>query len=306
MSNLGYAAQAVSLGYHIFPCNPPGTICPETGRNIEKEPHLIRQGKPYKLKWGEVATNDMTTVVNWWTISPHANIGIAVKPSRLLVVDCDIAKQAGALRDTTWGYLHDRFGPLVDGDDVLREMAFRFGGAGEYDRLAQTYRVCTASMGLHLYFEWPEGVQASQASPVPGALDIRCNGGQRGGYVLAPGSATSKGPYVVEHQAPVLPVTDFPWMLEMCREKPRAAKVKPLFSNGTGGGYSGLVDSVRLAMEGNRNNVLLWAARSMCEDGATEEECIDTLGPAGQEAGQAERDVYATIRSAYKLQGSKQ
>jgi hypothetical protein len=181
-------------------------------------------------------------------------------------------------------------------------MCERFGNG--YDEFQRTYRVCTASMGLHLYFYWPDGIQASQASPVPGLVDIRCNGGQKGGYVLGAGSQTVKGAYVPEND---LPIADAPaWLIELCKEQPKMARVKPLFSSAAGGGYSGLRDSVRLAQEGNRNNVLLWAARSMCEDGATEDECVDLLGPAGQEAGQAERDVLATIRSAYRLQGVKQ
>jgi alkylhydroperoxidase/carboxymuconolactone decarboxylase family protein YurZ len=69
--------------------------------------------------------------------------------------------------------------------------------------------------------------------------------------------------------------------------------------------YGGLVDSVRFAQEGNRNNCLLWAARSMCEDGATEEEAYELLVPAAMEAGQTEKESRDTIRSAYRLQGSR-
>jgi hypothetical protein len=298
---LGYAAQAVSRGFYVFPCNPAGTMCPETGRPLEKVSHLLRPNRPFTMKWGDAATNDMRQVVNWWTQSPNANIGIAAKPSGVIVVDCDMPKQAYQLKDTPWGYLHEKLGPLVDGADVLREMSTRFGD--DYSRLERTYRVCTASMGLHLYFRWPEGVQASQASPVPGLLDIRCNGGVKGGYVLGAGSATAKGHYLAENELPIADAPD--WLVELCREKPKAARVKPLFSTAAGGGYSGLRDAVRFAQEGNRNNVLLWAARSMCEDGASQEECEEVLGPAGVEAGQAERDVLATIRSAYRLQGAK-
>lgn len=302
-TRLACAAQAVSRGFHIFPCNPPGSIDVETGGSIEKMPHLIRPGKPYKIRWGEVATNDMGRVVDWWTYSPEANIGVACKPSGIMVVDCDVAKKEYMLKDTPWGYMHERLGPLVDGTDVLREMCERFGDS--YERLERTYRVCTASMGLHLYFRWPGGVQASQASPVPGVLDIRCNGGQRGGYVLAAGSATVKGPYVAETE---LPIADPPaWLVELCREKPRFRPERSVFSNAAGGGYGGLVESVRTASEGNRNNCLLWAARTMCEDGATEEECIDLLVPAAMECGLdgGERQALATIRSAYRLQGAK-
>lgn len=302
MATLADAARAVSRGFHIFPCNPVGTICPETGKNIEKMSHLLRPGKPYKLKWGEAATTDLRTVTTWWKFSPHANIGIACKQSGLIVVDCDMPKREYQLKETPWEYMHEKLGPLVDGADVLREMCGRFGD--DYSRLERTYRVCTASMGLHLYFRWPEGVQASQASPVPGLVDVRCNGGNQGGYVLAAGSESSKGFYVAENN---LPIADAPaWLVELCREPPKIPRVKSHFSSGlTGGHYGGLVDKVRLAQEGNRNNCLLWAARSMCEDGATEEEAYDLLVPAAVESGQGERESRDTVRSAYRLQGSR-
>jgi hypothetical protein len=301
VASLAEAAQAVSRGFHIFPCNPVGTVCPETGKNIEKMSHLVRPGKPYKLKWGEAATDNLARVVEWWQFSPNANIGVACKQSQLIVIDCDMPKKEYQLAGTSWEYLHEKLGPLVDGADVLREMCARFGD--DYSRLERTYRVCTASLGLHLYFRWPLDVQASQASPVPGLVDVRCNGGQQGGYVLGAGSETSKGLYVAEND---LPIADAPeWLIELCRERPKAAKVKPLFAQAGGGGYSGLRDVVRLAQEGNRNNCLLWAARSMCEDGATEEEAYDLLVPAGMEAGQTERECRDTIRSAYRLQGAR-
>lgn len=301
MASLYDAARAVSQGYHIFPCNPAGTVCPEEGKNIEKESHLIWPNKRFKMKWGEAATRDMAKVVQWWQHSPNANIGVACKPSGIIVVDCDMPKREYQLKGTSWEYLHDKLGPLVDGADVLREMCSRFGDS--YDRFERTYRVCTASMGLHLYFRWPEGVQASQASPVPGLVDVRCNGGQQGGYVLAAGSETVKGLYVPENS---LPLTDAPaWLVELCREQPRPAKVQSRFRQPGHIHYGGLVDAVRLAPEGNRNACLFWAARSMSDDGATEEECYDLLVPAAGEAGQTEKEARDTIRSAYRTQGSR-
>lgn len=301
MASLADAARAVSRGFHVFPCNPVGTVCPETGKNIEKMSHLLRPGKPYKLKWGEAATNDLRRVTEWWRFSPNANLGIACKPSGIIVVDCDMPKREYQLNGTPWEFMHDKLGPLVDGADVLREMCHRFGDS--YERFERTYRVCTASMGLHLYFRWPEGVQASQASPVPGLVDVRCNGGNQGGYVLAAGSETSKGIYVPENDLPLAPVPA--WFIELVREKPKPAKVKPHFQQPAHIHYGGLVDSVRLAQEGNRNNCLLWAARSMCDDGATEDEAYDLLVPAAVESGQGEKESRDTIRSAYRLQGSK-
>jgi hypothetical protein len=290
MNLLGYAAQAVSRGFHVFPVQPG-----------EKTPHKIVPDKPYTIRWSEMATNDMRKVVEWWQYSPEANIGIAAKPSGLIVVDCDMPKRDYQLKDTPWEYMHDRLGPHVDGSDVLREMCSRFGD--DYQRFERTYRVCTASLGLHLYYKWPDGVQASQASPVPGLVDIRCNGGQRGGYVLGAGSVTAKGSYVAENDLPIAEAP--PWLVELCREKPRPKPERPLFSQPGHAGFGGLVEAVRTAQEGNRSNCLLWAARSMCEDGAPEEEAHNLLIPAAVEAGLSERESMATIRSAYRLQGAK-
>lgn len=113
-----------------------------------------------------------------------------------------------------------------------------------------------------------------------------------------------KGHYVPEND---LPVADAPgWLIELCREKPKPAPVKPLFRQPGHSSYSGLVNTVRLAQEGNRNNALLWAARSMCQDGVSDEEAYEVLVPAAVEAGQGEREARDTIRSAYRLQGGMQ
>lgn len=290
MSLLPYAVKAAQRGWHVFPVEPG-----------EKTPHKLYPDKPWTLKWGEAATTDISKIVSWWEYSPQANIGIACKPSGLLVVDCDMPKRPYQLKDTPWSTLHDTLGPLVDGNDVLREMSRRYGD--DYSRLEHTYRVCTASMGLHLLYRWPPEIQASQASPVPGLLDIRCNGGEKGGYVLGAGSMTAKGAYLAENDLPVADAPD--WLIELCREKPKAKPTRPVYSQPGNASYSGLVEAVRLAPEGNRNNCLLWAARSMAEDGATLEEALTQLGQAAAEAGLFARDVEATIKSAFRLQGAK-
>lgn len=289
-SRLADAVKAAQRGWYVFPVEPG-----------DKTPHKIRPDQPWTIKWGEAATTDLVTITAWWQYSPEANIGIAAKPSGLLIVDCDMPKREYQLADTPWGYLHEQLGPLVDGADVLREMCSRFDDS--YERFERTYRVCTASMGLHLYFRWPEGVQASQASPVPGLVDIRCNGGEKGGYVLGAGSETAKGAYVAEND---LPVADAPgWLIELCREKPKPARVKPVFSQPGVANYSGLVEAVRIAGEGNRNNCLLWASRSMCEDGADLDQALEVLVPAAEDAGLTYREAEATVKSGYRLQGSK-
>ncbi|GHE39417.1 hypothetical protein GCM10018785_06290 [Streptomyces longispororuber] len=54
-----HAIAAWQRGFTIFPCNPPGTRCPQSGDVIDKQPHLVQKDKPYKIRWGEWATRDL-------------------------------------------------------------------------------------------------------------------------------------------------------------------------------------------------------------------------------------------------------
>ncbi|MFJ4828457.1 bifunctional DNA primase/polymerase [Streptomyces sp. NPDC088747] len=303
MNLIGYALGAQQRGFHIFPCNEAGTRCPQSGDIIDKQPHLLTPVKPYKIRWGEEATNDLDRVIKVWSWSPAANIGVACKPSGLLVVDCDIAKTPGQLKGTAYAELHDTLGPMADGHDVLKAVCERHGG--DWEELNDTYRVCTGSMGLHLYFAWPDGVRASQASLVKGVLDIRCNGGERGGYVLGAGSITSKGSYIAENASPIRPAPR--WLVELCREP--AAPPKPLFAQPRRtGGISGLVDTVLTAPDGNLSNALYWAARAACSDGIPVDDAIDQLGGAYVTANGrgGHRQAESSVRSAYRNQQRKE
>jgi hypothetical protein len=59
-------------------------------------------------------------------------------------------------------------------------------------------------------------------------------------------------------------------------------------------GFDSLIEGMRNAEVGNRNNYLHWAASVMAEDGATEEE-FEELRAAAPDLGEAAR---RTIRSA--------
>lgn len=280
------ALQAQAAGFHIFPVARKAKI-----------PHGLAG------PWGQTATNDFNRIVHFWTkIDPQANIGIACKNSGLLVVDLDQAKEDWNLRKTEWAYLHEGYGPRVNGEDLLDEMRF----AHENADMPDTYTVRTGSGGLHLYYWWPQSwPHISQASPVKGVVDVRGNGGQWGGYVLGAGSVTDKGPYQVEGDSPVaLPPK---WIRLLVAERPTA----PRFHRPNGLmqpgpiSWSGLVESVRNAREGNRNNATSWAARTMCEEGATVEEALAVLGSAAQEAGLGWAEIERTVHSSYRVQRQK-
>lgn len=281
------ALKAIGRGFWIFPSAPGGKV-----------PHRMAGS------WGETATNDVNRVIQFWTrVDPKANPCIACKPSQLLVVDLDQAKEDWNLQKTEWAYLHSVYGPRVHGEALLDEMRFATEGA----ELPKTYEVLTGSGGAHLYYWWPaHWPRISQASPVKGVVDVRGNGGQWGGYVLAEGSVTDAGLYEeLVGGPPVLPPV---WIRKLVAEKPQAPKVqrsKGLMQPGVIS-WSGLVDSVRNAGEGNRNNALLWAARSMYSDKASEQLCKDTLGPAATQAGLGDFEIERTIESAYRVQQQKE
>ncbi|MBM9504537.1 bifunctional DNA primase/polymerase [Actinacidiphila acididurans] len=295
MNLIAYAVQAVQRGFRVFPVEPLG-----------KTPHTLIPGQSFTLRWGEAATHSLDRVIEYWSRWPDANIGIACKPSGLLVVDCDMPKQEYALAGTEYAGLHDRFGSLVDGTDVYRHICESL--SGDWRECHDTYRVCTGSLGCHYYYRWPTGVGATQASPVPGLLDVRGSAGTWGGYVLGAGSVTHKGAYVAECE---LPIRDAPgWLVELLRARPRPrlshpAAEGPFRQPRAGGALGGLVRAVESAQPGNRNQVLLWAARAAAGDGIALDEALGPLTAAyvAVRGDGGERQARATIRSAYRLQG---
>jgi hypothetical protein len=285
---LAAALDALNRGFSIFP----------VARGA-KVPH------PAAGQWGETATNDPNRIVQFWTRNdPHANVGVACKPSQLLVVDLDQAKADWNLRGTEWAHLHAAWGERVSGEDLFDEMRFQLDdeNSDPYD----TFVVQTGSGGVHVYYQWPaHWPRISQASPVKGVVDVRGNGGQWGGYVLGAGSVTDAGAYHVINDQPLsLPPT---WIRRLVVEKPQQPKIhrpKGLMQPGSISN-SGLVDTVRNAGEGNRNNALVWAARTMCEEGVKEADAMQVLVPAAEHAGLGYREIERTIQSAYRTQQHK-
>lgn len=298
MSLLRHALQAQARGLWIFPV---------TARL--KVPHPAagyRDAAGDFHGWGETATNDVNQVLHFWTnVDPNANIGVACKPSQLLVVDLDKAKDDWNLRGTEWAYMHDVYGPRVDGQDLWDEMTWKLGQGDTCD--LDTYFVRTGSGGIHLYYRWPERWgPTSQASPVKGVVDVRGNGGQWGGYVLGEGSVTDAGPYEGVNGKPPQLAPD--WIRALVTPRPKIQTPRRVsgIQQPHAISWSGLVDSVRNAGEGNRNNALLWAARAMCSDGAAEGEALDVLGEAATMAGLQWFEIERTIQSAYRIQRQKE
>lgn len=299
MSQHAAAMAAIRRGFYVFPVAAG-----------DKVPHRMAGYRDLAGQyhgWGETASNSVGQVARFWAdIDPDANVGIACKPSNLLVVDLDVPKEPGKLKGTRWEYLHAGYGDFVTGEQLWDEMVYALGEGDTY--ADQTYTVRTGSGGIHKYYRWdPSWPPISQASPAKGVIDVRGNGGQWGGYVLAEGSVTAAGTYEALYDA-VGPQPAPVWLRQLVVEKPHQPK------QGRPGGFrqpgaiswSGLVESVRQAGVGNRNNALVWAARTMCEEGATEDEALKTLGPAAGEAGLGDLEIERTVQSAYRTQRYKE
>lgn len=134
---LAYAAR----GYSVFPCRPKG-----------KEP-LTKRGH-------NNASTDENTIRQWWQQWPDANIGLALKPSNLLVIDLD------------------RHPEKQDGVETYKQIQC----------INTTFPMppqsITGGNGIQLFFKRPE---ASLKSKLDG-IDIKTDG-----YVIVPPSIHPSG-----------------------------------------------------------------------------------------------------------------
>jgi hypothetical protein len=148
------------------------------------------------------ASNNPDLVYRWWRQVPHAAIGVACRPSRLLVVEVDSYRS---------------------GDDQLHDLE------RELCRLPDTPRVISPRGGVHLYFKHPDfaaGVKL-QGKLAP---DVEIKSLH---YVLAPPSHVRKrdvdgtieyeGSYewevsLTETPAPPLPTV---WLKRMIEQPPK-------------------------------------------------------------------------------------
>ncbi len=221
-------------GLHIFAVDHPGL--PQcVGAHRPERPCDGKRGKHPVGRWSRDATND-PAVIEQKLRRGLRNLGIACGPSGLLVVDED---RAGAFA----GYAAE---------------------VGE--QLPETFTVET-SKGHHFYFRAPE---ASKLGNGVGALagrgiDIR----GRGGFVVAPGSVHETGILyrpVSRSGAEILPAPD--WLLSALQTRPvparKAPSARPRAGRRSGGKpfrvLTSLVQTVLDAREGERNNLLFWAA----------------------------------------------
>lgn len=167
--------------------------------------------------------------------------------------------------------------------------------------------VAKTGRGLHLYFaSW----QPTRTTKLGEKLDLK---GQ-GGYVAAPPSLHPDGHRYEWIAHPFGPLPEAPQELtehlEWKAERRSAAvegrayfpRRREQFEDGKWWAlpsFDGLINTVREAPSGSRNEKLNWAAYNMAREGAGDEEFAELLG-AATDSGLTEREAMTTIRSGIK------
>ena len=218
------------------------------------------------------ASTDLEQVAAWWSRWPQANIGLHVGGAGLLALDLDAYKES---------YTGAAF---LTSDDQ------------------QTITNLTGRGGTHLLFAQPEGARLGNGTgKLPEGIDVR----GWGGYVVLPPSVHPNGrPYCWEigygpHEIAARPA---PGGL--------LALLTPQRPAGEGAGFTprrptrlkpcaGAILTATTAA-GGRNNTAWRLALHLRSDGWSEASAGDLMGAWSERSGMAEREVTATIRSAYR------
>ena len=175
---LAAAQWLANRGMHVFPVDHPDLErCAGMMTSGHDPATCTDRGKHPAVRWSTAATIDLREVAAMFTGSPR-NIGIACKPSGLLVAD----------EDTPGGFA--RFAA-----DLGQVVPATFG--------VRTGR------GQHIYLADPKRTLGNSAGPLKAyGVDVRGGGQGFGGYVVGPGSRHRSGVLYEppDPGAPVLPV----------------------------------------------------------------------------------------------------
>ncbi|OUZ07349.1 DNA primase [Aeromicrobium sp. PE09-221] len=222
------------------------------------------------------ATTNLQQVKAWWRRHPTANLAIPTGGvSGLVVVDVDVHGSANGYR------AFDR--------------AKRAGLVPSW-----SFLVDTPSGGLHAYYPTVRGVVQRSWQAASSGVDFRGDGG----YVLVPPSmiTSKRGRATYQlHQvgiAAARPV-DSDRLRDFLDPRPEPRPLSPSDMR-QGADVSRLAAWVASRPEGERNRGLFWAACRLAENRIPAADALDVFIAAAGHAGLGEREVVATVRSAYR------
>lgn len=256
-------------GMHLFAVDHPGRPeCSGAHRECDGQ-----RGKHPHGRWSRLATLSPRLIAAMLADGPW-NLGVACKPSSLLVVD-------------------------EDRPHAFSEFAAAIGQAVE-----PTFTVGTAK-GHHYYYRQEEGAPLGNGrGQLAGhGIDIRGGGAGNGGYVVGPGSVHHTGVIYTpaDPSAPIRPVPG--WLTEVLAP-PRSPEPRYIARQNTSahGVLRGLVRVVLEATpERDRNTRLYWSAcraAKMVNEGAVDEATATAvLADAATRTGLPEAEALRTIAS---------
>lgn len=222
------------------------------------------------------AATDPDQVEAWWGRHPGANIGVPTgAPSGFVAVDVDVHGPADGFR----GFSRASRAGLAEGWQFL---------------------VSTPSGGMHAYYPATPGQEQRSWQAARAGIDFRGDGG----YILVPPSEVSTTGAVAGYRvrrvnAGASSVLDSDRLRDFL--DPRPAPRPP-----ENPGLQRQADRSRLAAwvaargEGERNRGLFWAACRLAENGVPASDALDVLSAAASDAGLGEREITATVHSAYR------
>ena len=281
MNMLDHALAYAARGWPLFPVHEPtgptGCTCQD-----RPEPCTAHGKHPRTLHGLKDATTDTDAIRGWWRSWPTANIGLRTGVHfDVLDIDHPDPNEATAGLDT-----FEIVGPIA-----------RTGGGGWHHLVLPTGFGNTTRM-LDLPLDWR------------GA----------GGYIVAPPSLHKSGARYEWVASPDdVDLAPCPVVLRLARieaslreakrSKPAETSPTPLGARTAQGSISGLVGAVERAQEGERNDVLHWAACRLGEDhrnGKVRDlrAASEALHAAAVRAGLGEHETELTILSGLRKAGA--
>lgn len=238
-------------------------------------------GKHPRTKHGvREATNDLKVVEQWWRQWPEANIGIATG-HKVCVLDVDFDK--GGYQSLEW----------------MQSV---------YGELPPTWVCSTGGGGRHYFFQMPdEDVKNAVKMWKRPGLDFRGTGG----YVVAGGSETPKGPYQWMYEEWTMITHSAPWQVPLAKlpgyllnELRHSVKVKRM-PRPQAKKQDVSIEAFDVIPDGERNEGLARICGSFIRAGKDEIECGTLLHSANTMLCQpplSEREVDAICASIWRCE----
>jgi hypothetical protein len=221
------------------------------------------------------ASSDPNQIRAWWQNHPHALIGFWPGPSDIAVLDID----------------------MKNGKDGMATFV-RLEGC---PILPPTPTCRTPSGGVHLHYQMPVPRIGATVGPTGRGIGEGLDWRGDTGYVILP-SPGSGYRWQFWHYGNCAPVP-VPIALMPKEPEKRSRRCTEGLSQVNHKGLSGVLRCVLTAREGERNNILYWAANRCAE--ATEKGLLSgpdaraLLTEGGDACGLSEREIRATLNSAF-------